>query len=456
MEHLQLLIIGAGPGGYIAAIRAAQLGLSPVVVEKEAALGGTCLNRGCIPAKALIRAAEAYGEAREAGRFGVHAEPTFNWGEVVAHAKGAVAKNGKGVEFLFKKHNIRLIRGAARFTGPKQVTVGSDLFTADRIVIAAGSAVKDLPHIKVDGDGVWSSDHALFCETLPKSIAIIGAGAIGVEFAYIFSAFGVEVHLIEALDRLVPLEDGEVSKELLKEFRKRKIQCYPGTGVEKAEKAAGGMAVILSNGKTLTVEKVLSAVGRRPDASVLDLAKTNLATDQRGFIPVNEHCETAMAGIYAVGDIIATPMLAHTAEHEGVHAVEHIAGLHPHPIDYRLNPGCTFCEPAIASVGLTEEQAKAQGVAYTVGKFPFAANGKAVASGTTAGFVKVLVKADTHELLGAHIIGHGATDLIAEFLPALRLKAKAEDIVGSIHPHPTLCEASLEAVLDALGRSLNK
>ncbi len=456
MEHLKLLIIGAGPGGYVAAIRAAQLGLSPGVFDKTDTLGGTCLNWGCIPAKALIRAAEAYEEAKEACRFGIHAEVSFNWGEVVAHAKSAVAKNNKGIDFLFKKHGIRVIRGEARFTGPKQVTVGNDVYTADHILIAAGSAVKDLPHLKVDGADIWSSDHALFCAALPKSIAIIGAGAIGVEFAYIFSVFGVEVHLIEALDRFVSLEDGEVSKELLKEFRKRKIKCYPGTCVEKAERTDGGMVVTLSGGKEITVEKILLAVGRRPNSAPLTLAATGIETDPRGFIQVSEHYETKVAGIYAIGDLIATPMLAHTAEHEGAHAVEHIAGLHPHPIDYRQNPGCTFCEPAIASVGLTEEKAKELGIAYAVGRFPFAANGKAVASGTTAGFVKVLIAADTHELLGAHIIGHGATDLIAEFLPALRLRAKAEDIVEAIHPHPTLCEASLEAVLDALGRVVHK
>jgi len=456
VAHFPLLIIGAGPGGYVAAIRAAQLGLSPVVIEKTDTLGGTCLNWGCIPAKALIRAAEVYEEAKESSRFGIHATPTFVWSEVVAHAKGAVAKNNKGIEFLFKKHAIRVIRGEARFTGSKTVAVGSDTYTADRIIIAAGSTVKDLPHLKVDGADIWSSDHALFCEQLPKSIAIIGAGAIGVEFAYLFSVFGVEVHLIEALDRLVPLEDGEISKELLKEFRKRKIKCYPGTCVEKAEKTAGGMVVMLSDGKSITVEKILSAVGRRPNSAPLDLAATGLASDQRGFIPVNEHYETGVPGIYAIGDLIATPMLAHTAEHEGIHAVEHIAGLHPHPIDYRQNPSCTFCEPAIASVGLSEEKAKELGIAYTVGRFPFAANGKAVASGTTAGFVKVLINAESHELIGAHIIGRGATDLISEFLSALRLKAKAEEIVESIHPHPTLCETSLEAVLDALGRVLHK
>ena len=456
MEHLKLLIIGAGPGGYVAAIRAAQLGLAPVVIEKTDTLGGTCLNWGCIPAKALIRAAEAYEEAQDACRFGIHATPSFNWSEVVAHARGAVAKNNKGIEFLFKKHNIRVIRGAARFTGPKEIAVGNDRYTADHIIIAAGSAVKDLPHIKVDGDGVWSSDHALFCERPPKSVAIIGAGAIGVEFAYIFSVFGVETHLIEALDRFVPLEDGEVSKELYKEFRKRKIKCYPGTCVEKAEKTADGMVLTLAGGKSITVEKILSAVGRRPDSGAIGLDAAGITTDPRGFIPVNEHYETAIPGVYAIGDLIATPMLAHTAEHEGSHAAEHIAGRHPHPIDYRQNPGCTFCEPAIASVGLTEEKAKELGVAYAVGRFPFSANGKAVASGATAGFVKVLITADTHELLGAHIIGRGATDLISEFLPALRLKATAEDIVESIHPHPTLCEASLEAVLDALGRVIHK
>ncbi len=445
MEQVKLLIIGAGPGGYVAAIRAAQLGLNPVVIEKTADLGGTCLNWGCIPAKALIHAAEAFEDAHEACKFGVHAEPTFVWSEVVAHAKASVLKNNKGIEYLFspKRNNIRVIRGEATFSGPKEITVNGEVFRAENIIIAAGSAYKDLPHIKVDRQDIWSSDEALFSPELPKSAAIIGAGAIGVEFAYIYSVFGVEVHLIEAMDRLVPLEDGEVSKELLKEFRKRKIKCYTGTCVEKVEKQEGRMVVSLSGGKTIEVEKVLSAVGRRPNTAPLNLAATGLEADNRGFIPVSPLFETKVPGIYAIGDCIATPMLAHTAEHEGIITAELIAGHHVHAIDYNLNPGCTFCEPAIASVGLTEEKAKEKGITYTVGKFPFSANGKAVASGATTGFVKVLIAADTHELLGAHIIGKNAPDLLSEFLPALRLKAKAEDIIEAIHPHPTLWGASL-------------
>lgn len=450
----KLLIIGAGPGGYVAAIRAAQLGMNPVVIEKNE-LGGTCLNIGCIPTKALIAAAESYENAHDAGKFGVHADVKFNWNEVVAHAKNTVARNVKGIEYLFKKNNIRCIKGSAEFTDANTVKVNDLLISAEHIILATGSAVKELPHIKVDGKNIISSNEALFLEKLPASIAIIGAGAIGVEFAYIFSVFGVEVHLIEAMDRLVPLEDEEVSKELLKEFRKMKIKCYPGTCVEQIEVSGEKRKLSLSGGKTVEVETILSAVGRRPYLDSLGIDKAGVALTQRGFVKTDEHYRTTVPGIYAIGDLIETPMLAHTAEHEGVALVEQIAGLHPHAIDYNLNPGCTYCEPAIASVGLTEQKAKEKGINYKAGKFPFSANGKAVASGHTTGFVKVIIDAGSHKILGAHIIGHGATDLISEFLPAMTLGAKAEDIINSIHPHPTLCEASLEAVLGALGRAIH-
>ncbi len=454
MEKVKLLIIGAGPGGYVAAIRAAQLGLDPVVIEKSE-LGGTCLNWGCIPTKALIAATEALESAKSASAFGIKADPTFDWKEVVDHARNTVVKNRMGVEFLFKKNKIRLVKGEAKFTGDRTVTVAENEFEADNIIIATGSRVRNLPHIEVDGKDIVGSDEALFFDTLPKSIAILGGGVIGCEFAYIFNAFGSEVQIVEAMDRIIPFEDKDSSKELQKEFKKKKIKIHTKTFVEKVEKVGGKMVLTTAAGKTIEADTLLSAIGRSPNTEKIGLENTGITTDEKGFIKVDENLETSVKGVYAIGDIIATPMLAHTAEHEGISVVESLAGIEHHAIDYNLNPGCIYCQPSIASVGYTEDAAKEKGIEVKIGKFPFTANGKAVASNHTKGFVKVIIDAEDHKLLGVHIVGHAATDLISEFLPAMSMGAKAEDIVSAIHPHPTLSEASLEAVLDALGRALH-
>ena len=454
MEKVKLLIIGAGPGGYVAAIRAAQLGLEPVVIEK-ADLGGTCLNCGCIPTKALIAAAETYNTVLGSESMGITATASFDWEKVVAHAKSAVLKNRNGVAYLFKKNKVRLVTGSAKFTGPKTVECGETVFEAENIIIATGSTVRDMAGFPVDGKDIISSDHALFQPVLPKSIAIIGGGVIGVEMAYIYHSFGVEVTVIEAMNTIIPFEDAEISKELTKEFKKKKIKIITGVFVEKVEKVNGVMLITLNNGTTVEAAQVLSSVGRSPNTSGLSLEAAGIELDKRGFIKADDHFRTNISGVYAIGDVIPTPMLAHTAEHEGIIAIEHIAGLKVHPIDYGLNPGCIYCLPSIGSIGLRESEAAEKGIAVKIGKFPFSANGKAVASNHTTGFVKVIIEETSHKIIGAHIIGYGATDLIAEFIPAMNMGASAEDIIHSIHPHPTLSEASLEAVLNALGRTIH-
>ena len=454
MEKVKLLIIGAGPGGYVAAIRAAQLGLEPVVIEK-ADLGGTCLNWGCIPTKALIAAAETFENINHSDAFGITATATFDWTKVVAHAKNAVTKNRAGVQYLFKKNKVRLVTATAKFISPKTVKAGETEFEAENIIIATGSKVRDVAGFPVDGKNIISSDHALFQEKLPKSIAIIGGGVIGVEMAYIYHSFGVEVTIIEAMNSIIPFEDADISKELTKEFKKKKMKIHTGVFVEKVEKVNDLMVITLNNGTTVEAAQVLSSVGRSPNLDGLDIEKGGVVLNEKGFIKTDELFKTNVEGVFAIGDCIPTPMLAHTAEHEGIVAVEQIAGMKVHKIDYLLNPGCIYCLPSIGSIGYRESTAIEKGIKIKTGKFPFSANGKAVASNHTTGFVKVIIEEESHKIIGAHIIGYGATDLISEFLPAMKLGATAEDIVESIHPHPTLCEASLEAVLNSLGRTIH-
>ncbi len=454
MRNVKLLIIGAGPGGYVAAIRASQLGLEPVVIEADE-VGGTCLNWGCIPTKALVAAAETYENAKDSESMGIISNPTFNWENVVNHAKNTVLKNRKGVEYLFKKNKIELIKGRAKFTGEKSVEVNSEEITAENIIIATGSSVRSFPSLPLDGKTMISSDEALFLEALPKSLLIVGAGAIGLEFGYIFNAFGAEVHIVEAMDSFLPSSDADVSKELLRSFKKKKIKCYPKTITEKIEKTEEGYKVALNNGKEIEVEKILVAVGRKANVESLDTEKGKIKLTDRGFIEINDKFETSVKGVYAIGDVKGAPMLAHVAEHEGVVIAEMLVGNEFHPVNYSANPACTYCEPSVADIGMTEKQAEDKGIEYVTGKFPFSANGKAVASGKTEGFVKIIAEKESKIVIGAHIIGHGATDLVSEFIPIINGKMTLDSIAHSIHPHPTLCEASLEAALDALNRTIH-
>lgn len=454
MRNVKLLIIGAGPGGYVAAIRASQLGLEPVVVEADE-VGGTCLNWGCIPTKALVAAAETYENAKNSESMGIISNPTFSWEGVVTHAKNTVLKNRKGVEYLFKKNKIESIKGRAKFVGEKEVEVNGESIVAENIIIATGSSVRSFPSLPLDGKTMISSDEALFLDALPKSILIVGAGAIGLEFGYIFNAFGSEIHIVEAMDRFLPSSDADVSKDLLRAFKKKKIKCYPKTMTEKIEKTEDGYKVTLSNGKEIDVERILVAVGRKANTESLDPEKGGIKLTDRGFVEINDKFETSVKGVYAIGDVKGAPMLAHIAEHEGIALTEMLAGGEFHSVNYFANPACTYCEPSVADIGMTEQQAEEKGIEYVTGKFPFSANGKAISSGKTAGFVKIIAEKESKTVIGAHIIGHGATDLISEFLPIINNKMTLDNIIHSIHPHPTLCEASLEAALDALNRTIH-
>ena len=453
MEKIKLMIIGAGPGGYVAAIRAAQLGLEPVIVEKER-VGGTCLNWGCIPTKAHISLAETHNLAKNSEYLNITAGD-INWKNILTYVNGAVNKNRAGINYLFKKNQIRLVSGTASFTGEKTVKVGEDEFEAENIIIATGSKIRDIRAFPVDGKNIISSDQALYQEKLPESLAIIGGGVIGVEIAYIYHSFGVQVTIIEAMKTIIPFEDKDIARELTKEFKKKKIKIHAGTSVHKVEKTESGMLITLENGKTVEAKQVLSSVGRAPNIDGLNIEKSGVKLDPKGFIATDSLFRTNISGIFAIGDVIATPMLAHTAEHEGIIAVEQISGNKVHEIDYRLNPGCIYCQPSIASMGYREQELIEKEIPYKVGKFPFSANGKAIASGHSTGFVKVLLDDKTHKIIGAHIIGFGATDLISEFIAAMNIGATAEQLINSIHPHPTLCEATLEALLNALGRTIH-
>ncbi len=329
----KLVIIGAGPGGYVGAIKASQLGLNPLVIEKDY-FGGTCLNRGCIPTKALIAPAEIFNEIKKANSFGIYATPEFDWTKIVEHAKNSALKNRKGVEYLFKKNKIRSIKGEAKIVDKNTIEVNGEKIEAENIIIATGSSVKDFPNLKIDKKQIIGSDEALFLEELPKSITILGGGVIGVEFAYIFNTFGVEVTIVEALPNIIPFEDKEIQRELKKHLKKSGIKIITKVFAEKIEKNDDFVELFLNNGKTVKSEKLLMAVGRKPNTTNIGLENVGIETDKRGFIPVGNFFETKIKGIYAIGDIIATPMLAHTAEHEGIVAVEKIAQKNPHKIDY--------------------------------------------------------------------------------------------------------------------------
>ncbi|MFO7735123.1 MAG: dihydrolipoyl dehydrogenase [bacterium] len=440
MEKVKLLIMGAGPAGYVGAIRAAQLGLKPVLLEKNH-VGGTCLNRGCIPTKALIKAAHIMNDIKNSSIFGINSTSSFSWPDVTAHARRSVENNRKGIEFLLKKNGVRLVREKGKFIGEKHIEAGDLSFEAENIILATGSSPASLPHIKPDGKEIITSRHALFLEKLPASLTIVGGGVIGCEFAYIFNSFGVDVTIVEAMKNIIPSEDKDISKELQKSLKKQGISIYKKRMVQSVEKISENrLSVTLDNGKNFETEKLLSSTGRVPCTSSMNLEKTTIAVDKKGFIPVNSMNKTNVDGIYAVGDIIDSPMLAHTAEHEAVLAVEHIAGENPEKTNYNANPGCIYSEPEVASIGMTEQKVKDSGISYVTGKCPFKANGKAVASGDVRGFVKVIVEKESLKLLGAHIIGQSATDIIAEFLPAFSLSLNAKQNLELSISISTFCQ----------------
>jgi dihydrolipoamide dehydrogenase len=461
-ERFDAVVVGSGPGGYVSAIRASQLGQRVAVVEADRP-GGICLNWGCIPTKALLRNAEVLQLFQRAGEFGVTADNLRADYRVAYQRSRQVAERmSKGVEFLFRKNKITLVPGRGTVDAPGAVRVqGADGSTrtleARAVVLATGAAPKSLPGVAIDKTRVISSDEALRLERLPPSVIVIGAGAVGVEFADVFAAYGVQVTIVEALPRLLPIEDEEISKLLARSFAKRKIDVRAGVKVQAVRIGKDGVTVeIEQEGQAARLEAamVLMAVGRGANTQALGLDALGVATE-RGFVKVSPRMETSVPGVYAIGDLAGPPLLAHKASAEGIVAAEALAGRPGHPVDYRTIPGCTYCHPQVASLGLTEAQAKADGRAIRVGKYMFLANGKAQALGEPEGLVKIVAAADTGEILGVHILGAEATELIAEFGLGKTLEATVEEVAHTIHAHPTLSEAVMEAALDAMGQAIH-
>ncbi len=459
-----LIVIGSGPGGYSAAVRAGQYGLKTAIIEKDAKLGGTCLHVGCIPTKALLHTAELWSFANHSADEGITIEkPTLNYPKVIERKNGIVSKHAKGVEFLMKKNKVEVIPGFGVIKGPGKVEVTSDKGTqtleTKNILIATGSEARMLPGLQPDADKILTNIEILNMTQVPKSLMIIGAGAVGVEFASMFKRFGSDVSIFEMLPRLVPVEDEEVSKELERVFKKSKIRVETGAKCSDIQKTDTGvkMKVTLSNGKVEDVEaeKLLVAVGRAPNTAKIGLENTKVELD-RGFIKVDQYQQTAEPGIYAIGDVVAgTPQLAHVASMQGMVAVAKMAGKPATPINRNHIPGATYTEPGIGSVGLTEAQARAAGYSVKVGKFPFAANSKATILGSHDGFVKVVADEKYGEILGVHIIGPQAYELISEAVAAMEAEATIETMMHTIHAHPTIYEAVGEAFNNVYGLAIN-
>jgi dihydrolipoamide dehydrogenase len=468
-EDFDLIIIGSGPGGYVAGIRAGQLGLKVAVVEKDPKFGGTCLHRGCIPTKALLHTAALLDEIRGVAEHGIQVSaPTLDIARAHDRKRKVVDKNARGIEALFKKYKVTgMIQGTGRLVAPHQVEVdgkdGKRVLTTRFVMIATGSVPRDVAIAPADGERVLNSDHVLLLERVPKSIAVLGAGAVGTEFASLYASFGSEVTLIEMLPRILPIEDEEVSAELERALRKRKLKVLTGARLTGAERTEGGVRLTIERqGKAgaaaapevIEAELLLSAVGRRPVTEGVGLEALGIELE-RGYVKVNPLMQTSLPHVYAIGDVVNTPWLAHVASAEGILAVEHMAGKTVRPINYDRVPSCTYCDPEVGSVGLSEARARERGYDVAVGKFPFTALGKAAIVGHTAGFVKVVRETKYDELLGVHIIGASATDLIAEACAALQMEATDEELIHTIHAHPTLSEAVGEAAHAASGHAIH-
>jgi dihydrolipoamide dehydrogenase len=463
-ESFDLVVIGSGPGGYVGAIRAAQLGLKVACVEDQA-LGGVCLNIGCIPTKALLTSALLVNEMKDGEKHGILAEGvTFDLGPAQERSRRVVEQMTRGVAGLFKKNKVTHLTGFGRLKGTGKVEVeGADgakkVYDTKNVLIATGSRPRDLPTLKIDEDRIWSSTGALLRKEAPGSLFIVGAGAIGMEFADVYASYGTRVTIVEALDRILPLEDAEISKFMERTYKKRGMDIHTGARFEKAEVTGEGVRVTFKDKKgteqTLEVEYVLSAVGRVPNSQGIGLESVGVKVDDRGFVVVDEQMRTSVKGVHAIGDVAGRQLLAHKASHEGIACVEHIAGQGHGTVDYGNIPNCTYCHPEVASVGLTEDQAKEQGYDIEVGKFPWVGIGRAVAAGHTDGFVKIIRDKKYSEILGAHIVGPHATELIAEFVIGRHLESTVEELEKAIHPHPTLSEGVSEGALAALGRPIH-
>jgi dihydrolipoamide dehydrogenase len=466
MASYDVIFIGGGPAGYIGAIRSAQLGLSVAVVEREG-LGGTCVLWGCIPAKALLESASLATKVSHAKDFGITVgDVKLDYGVAMKRSRAVSNQNSKGVEYLFKKNKITWIKGTARLAGKNAVSVKADgkeekHDAKKAVVISTGSRVKGLPQIglELNKSTVISSDEALILETAPKTMAIVGAGAVGCEFADVFTAFGTQVTLIEVLPGILPLEDADCSAELTRSFKKRKIDVLSGAKISDVKVGKSSVTMTVDVGgkrQNLEVEKVLVAAGRAPNIEDIGIKEAGVQMTERGFIKINERMETSVKGVYAIGDVAGPPMLAHKGMREGVVFAEYLTGQkHVHPVNYGNVPSATYCHPEVASIGMTEAQVKEKKIDYKIGKFPFMASGRARTSGETEGFVKIIRDSKYGEILGAHIIGAHATEMIHELAVARENEFTVEEVALAIHAHPTLSEAIDQAVLDSMGMVLD-
>ena len=463
-DMLDVVIIGSGPGGYVAAIRAGQLGLKTAIVERDKRLGGTCLHRGCIPTKCLLWTAELWAHLQEAAEFGIDVKgSSVNWPQAMKHKTKVVTSGANGIDFLMKKNKVQVVKGHGRIVGKGKVEVtlneggGKQVLETKNIVIATGSVPKELPNVPVDHVKVYNSDSILELAEVPKSIIVLGAGAVGCEFASIFAHMGSQTTLVEFMPNLLPIEDIDASKELEKQFKRRKIALELSARVTSVTPGPQGVKVTMdtpSGPKTLEAQILLSAVGRSPVTDDLGLEKTSCKLE-KGFIPVDDFMRTTEPHVYAIGDVIPGPMLAHMASAEGILAVEHIAGKEVHPINYDLTPSATYCYPEVASVGLTEKRAKERGYEVKTGTFPFSAILKAKISDEGIGMIKVVSDKKYDEVLGVHMVGPHATELLAEACVALRMEITTEELGRTIHAHPTLSEIVKEGAEAALGTPIH-
>jgi dihydrolipoamide dehydrogenase len=453
-DTYDLIVLGSGPGGYVSAIRASQLGLKVVIVERER-LGGICLNWGCIPTKALLRTSEIYHYMTHAGTYGLSAEkPGFELAKIVERSRKVAGQLNGGVKGLMKKNKVTVVEGEGRLSGKGKLQVGDRTLEAKHILIATGARARDLPFAKADGERIWTYRHAMVPKEMPKKLLVIGSGAIGVEFASFYSDMGAEVTIVEMLDRILPVEDEEVSNFMHKALTKQGMKIHVSSGVEKLEAGPKGVKATLKGGAVEEFSHAVVAIGIVPNTENIGLEALGVKTE-RGHIVVDGYGRTNVEGVFAIGDVTGPPWLAHKASHEGVVCIEAIAGKKPHPFETGNIPGCTYSRPQVASVGLTEAKAKEVGRKVKVGKFPFIGNGKAIALGEAEGFVKTVFDAETGELLGAHMVGAEVTELIQGYVVARQLETTEEQLMHTVFPHPTLSEMMHESVLDAYGRALH-